>query len=261
MTSAIGTADAPTAAEQEHEELLARLVEDYGNLGEKDLIAALAEEEFPGRSAVIASFGTESALLLDIVAGVNPDIPVIFLNTGKHFPETLEYRDEIVARLGLTDVRNATPSTALVRRQDRDGTLWQTDPDACCHLRKVLPLQQAITPFGLIITGRKRAHGGRRIAIDPIESFDHRIRINPLADWDEARIDAEFTVRDLPRHPLQAEGYSSIGCAPCTAPIAAGEAVRAGRWVGREKTECGIHFAPNGTAISGSQNAVAEAAA
>ncbi|UUX51009.1 phosphoadenylyl-sulfate reductase [Nisaea acidiphila] len=233
--------------EIETEALHRRLVEEYADLDEVALLRALTREEFPGRSAVIASFGTESAVLLDLVASVDRSTPVIFIDTGKHFAETLAYRDELVSRLGLTDVRNATPSTALIKRQDRDGTLWQSDPDACCHLRKVIPLQQAITPFGLIITGRKRAHGGLRAEIDPIELFGGRIRVNPLADWDEARIDAEFTVRDLPRHPLQASGYRSIGCAPCTDPVSAGASQRSGRWSNRAKTECGIHFDKNGT--------------
>jgi len=236
------------SAEEETAALHRRLVEIYGDLGEADLLHALTQDVFPGRSAVIASFGTESAVLLDLVAEVDRSIPVIFIDTGKHFAETLAYRDELVARLGLTDVRNATPSTALVRRQDRDGTLWQSDPDACCHLRKVLPLRQAITPFGLIVTGRRRAHGAARADIEPIEPFGDRIRLNPLAHWDEARIDAEFTVRDLPRHPLQAAGYRSVGCAPCTEPVAADGPRRAGRWARLNKTECGIHFDENGAA-------------
>ncbi|WP_420404023.1 phosphoadenylyl-sulfate reductase [Nisaea sp.] len=232
--------------ENETAELHRRIMEEYSGLDEAGLLHALTQDVFPGRSAVIASFGTESAVLLDLVAEVDKSIPVIFIDTGKHFAETLAYRDELIARLGLTDVRNATPSTALIKRQDRDGTLWQSDPDACCNLRKVLPLRQAITPFGLIVTGRKRAHGGTRADIEPVEQFGERIRLNPLADWDESRIDAEFTVRDLPRHPLQAAGYRSIGCAPCTAPVAAGRPQRAGRWADLEKTECGIHFDENG---------------
>ncbi|MEQ8333872.1 phosphoadenylyl-sulfate reductase [Nisaea sp.] len=240
-------------SEEEAAALHRRLTEDYGTLSEQDMLAALTEEEFPGRSAVIASFGTESAVLLDIVAAVNKDLPVIFIDTGKHFEETLRYRDQLAARLGLTDIRNATPSTALIRRQDRDGTLWQSDPDACCHLRKVLPMRQAMQPFGLIITGRKRAHGGLRSEIEMIEQFGERIRLNPLADWDASRIDAEFTVRDLPRHPLQAQGYRSIGCAPCTDTAAAGSDVRSGRWAQSGKTECGIHFNADGSASRGEQ--------
>lgn len=242
-------------AEEETATLHRRLVASYAGLNEQALIRALTQNEFPGRSAVIASFGTESALLMDLVASVDRSIPVVFLDTGKHFEETLAYRDMLIARLGLTDVRNATPSTALVKRQDRDGMLWQRDPDACCHLRKVMPLRQALTPFGLIITGRKRAHGGHRTDIEPIEPFGDRIRLNPLADWDEARIDAEFTVRDLPRHPLQAKGYRSIGCAPCTDPVSTGVDARSGRWARLKKTECGIHFDKDGQSIPGDRAA------
>lgn len=231
--------------------LAERLKRDYAGLSERDLLAVMLSDEFAGRAAVVASFGTESAVLLDLVAAVDPATPVIFLDTGKHFRETLDYRDALVRRLGLSDVRNATPSTALVRRRDRDGTLWQMDADACCHLRKVLPLQQAVADFELVVTGRKRAHGNLRAAVEPIEAFGERIRLNPLAYWSEADIEARFVARDLPRHPLAAAGFRSVGCAPCSHPTLAGSESRAGRWAGSAKTECGIHLSPDGRLVRG----------
>ena len=199
---------------------------------------------FPKRIAAVSSFGAESAVLLHMLAEADPSVPVIFLDTGKLFPETLRYRDTLVARLGLTDVRSARPDAAHLTRVDPDGQLWQDDPDLCCWNRKVEPLEEALNGFAAWITGRKRMHGGSRAGLDLVESGpDGRIKINPLASWNAADIAGYFARHDLPRHPLVAAGYRSIGCAPCTAAIADGEAPRAGRWSGTGKTECGIHLA------------------
>lgn len=205
------------------------------------IAAALARH--PGRAAVVASFGAESAVLLHLVAIVDPGVPVIFLDTGKLFPETLAYRDRLAARLGLTDMRSVGPDPAALARADPAGDLWRRDPDRCCALRKVEPLARALAGFDLWINGRKRHHGGVRGSLRPVERVGERVKLNPLAAWRPARIAAYFRRHDLPRHPLEAEGYASIGCAPCTAPVAAGENPRAGRWRGSDKTECGIHFA------------------
>ncbi|GAB4358484.1 MAG: phosphoadenylyl-sulfate reductase [Kiloniellaceae bacterium] len=226
----------------------ARLLEQrYGGLDSSALLDAAINEIFPGRIAVVSSFGTESAVLLDLVAQVNPATPVIFLETGKHFPETLAYRDELVARLGLTDVRSIGPAQEDLAWADQDGTLWQRNPDLCCRLRKVLPLERALSGFSAWINGRKRFQGGLRGEIGLFEAAEARIKVNPLAKWNTAAIAAAFAARGLPRHPLGDQGYSSIGCAPCTFKTggAAGEAgSRAGRWAGSGKTECGIHQSP-----------------
>lgn len=200
-----------------------------------------ARAEFGDRIALVSSFGAESATLLDMVARVDPTIPVVFLDTEKLFPETLAYRDALVERLGLADVRTILPDTADLDREDPDGTLWRRDPDRCCHLRKVLPLERGLARFDAWISGRKRFHGGDRTTIPLVEPDGGRVKVNPLAGWSREELDTYFAVRDLPPHPLVADGFLSIGCAPCTRPVAPGEDIRAGRWAGTGKTECGIH--------------------
>jgi phosphoadenosine phosphosulfate reductase len=205
------------------------------------LLRGIIEDEFPGRTAVLSSFGAESALLLAVVAEIDPGIPVIFLDTGKIFPETLEYISAVETRLGLTDVRRVNPSAAALASRDPEGALWQFDPDACCALRKVEPMLAALTGIEALISGRKRYHGALRHFIPRIEAGEGVIKVDPIADWSRERVSAEFTLRALPRHPLEASGYPSIGCAPCTLPVGTGEDLRAGRWSGLAKTECGIH--------------------
>lgn len=223
----------------------ARLLElRYGALDSTALLDAALNEIFPGRIAVVSSFGAESAVLLDLVAQVNPATPVIFLETGKHFPETLAYRDALVARLGLTDVRSVAPAADDLAWADADGTLWRRSPDLCCHLRKVLPLERALSGFSAWINGRKRFQGGLRQHIPFFEAAESRIKVNPLAGWDSAAIISAFKARDLPRHPLGAAGFTSIGCAPCTVKGDGAGGSRSGRWAGSGKTECGIHKAP-----------------
>ena len=207
------------------------------------LLRSMIRRVFPGRIAVVSSFGAESAAVLALVAGIDPAVPVIFLDTAKHFPETLAYRDALVARLGLRDIRVVRPDPARVAAQDPRGDLWRRDPDRCCALRKALPLESALEGFDAWITGRKRFHGDVRAALPTVEAVDGRVKINPLANWSAAQIERFIGARDLPRHPLVDAGFASIGCAPCTAPIMAGEAARSGRWRDIEKTECGIHNA------------------
>ena len=196
-----------------------------------------------GRIAVVSSFGAESAILLSVVAEIDASVPVIFLETGKHFPETLAYRAELAERLGLTDVRDIVPGERTLREQDPDGELWYYDPDACCRIRKVGPLERTLSPFAAWISGRKRFQAATRAGLSFVEQDGARLKLNPLADWDAERIRSETARRGLPQHPLVARGYPSIGCATCTRPVAAGEDSRAGRWAGSSKVECGIHRA------------------
>lgn len=215
----------------------------YAGRNGADLMRIAIAHEFPGRIALVSSFGTESAVLLALAAEVDPAVPVIFLDTGRHFGETLRYRDRLVARLGLKDVRSIGPEDA-VDTEDRDGMLWHRDSDRCCFLRKVLPLRRALEGFDAWITGRKRYQGGLRTLLTPIEVEDGHIKFNPLANWSREDIDREFAARSLPRHPLEQEGFLSIGCMPCTARLNSEQDGnrRAGRWPGTEKTECGIHL-------------------
>ncbi len=207
------------------------------------VLEATIHGRFPGSIALVSSFGTESAILLHMIAGIDKATPVIFLDTGKLFAETLAYRDELIARLGLTDVRSIRPDAKQLAAYDPDGTLWQRDVDLCCALRKTNPLDAALEGFTAWITGRKRSQGGSRAEMNLVEPGpDGRTTVNPLAYWEDADIEAYFVTHNLPRHPLQAEGYTSIGCATCTLRPRPGEDKRSGRWAGLDKTECGIHL-------------------
>ena len=223
-----------------------RLNEIYGRLDGTSLLEPMIRREFPGRLAVVSSFGTEAAVLLALVAEIDPAVPVIFLDTGKHFEETLDYRDQLVSELGLLDVRSVKPDWSALLASDPDGSLWQSRPDACCHLRKVLPLRRALEGFDAWVTGRKRYQGEVRWDLPVIEAVDGRVKINPLAGWSLERVESAFAARGLPQHPLLADGYLSVGCEPCTKPTAPGTDLRSGRWAGLAKTECGIHLAPAG---------------
>ncbi|MBL6957377.1 MAG: phosphoadenylyl-sulfate reductase [Rhodospirillales bacterium] len=223
--------------------LILRLKSQYAHLDGEDLIRAMIRE-FPGRLALTSSFGVEAAVLLDIVAELDPSLPVIFLDTGVLFPETLDYRQQLVRHLGLRNVRDVRPDPDELASLDPNGALWKRSTNACCAVRKVIPLENALGGFDAWITGRKRVHGSERSNLPAIEWDGGHIKVNPLAHWSQSRIDATFEHRGLPRHPLQSEGYTSVGCTHCTARPVNGEDQRSGRWAGQEKTECGIHKAP-----------------
>jgi len=191
--------------------------------------------------ALVSSFGTESAALLKVMADVDPAIPVIFLDTGWLFEETLAYRDTLIAKLGLRDVRSIKPLDATLSREDANRELWFSDPDACCRIRKVEPLARALKPFSAWINGRKRFQGGLRADIAVVEDDGDRLKFNPFANVSREQIVAIYAGADLPPHPLAAKGYLSVGCMPCTSRTSPDEDARAGRWRGRPKTECGIH--------------------
>ncbi|WP_311968038.1 phosphoadenylyl-sulfate reductase [Bradyrhizobium archetypum] len=191
--------------------------------------------------ALVSSFGTESAALLKVMADVDPAIPVIFLDTGWLFDETLAYRDTLIGVLGLRDVRSIKPSEEALSRQDPDRELWFSDPDACCRIRKVEPLARALKPFSAWINGRKRFQGGARAELAVVEEDGERLKFNPFANVSREEIEAIYKLAKLPPHPLVASGYLSVGCMPCSSRTAPDEDARAGRWRGRSKTECGIH--------------------
>lgn len=221
---------------------VAELTERYADRDGVALLRPLIEREFAGRLAIVSSFGAESAVILAQVADIDRDAPVLFLDTGKLFGETLRYRDRLVAHLGLRDVRTISPATQRLGVADPDGMLWLDDPDGCCAVRKVEPLASVLCGFAAWVSGRKRYQGGARAALPVFEPDDAgRIKVNPLAKWPKGRVDAEFALRGLPRHPLEAQGYVSIGCVTCTDRVHLGEDPRAGRWRGLPKTECGIH--------------------
>lgn len=196
-----------------------------------------------GSLALVSSFGAESVVLLHLVSVIAPGTPVIFIDTQMLFPETLEYQRELAGKLNLTDLRTIRADRRDTAFEDPDGTLHEVNTDACCHLRKVAPLERALQGFDGWITGRKRFQAGSRAALDFFENEEgKRIKVNPLAHWGREDLEDYIVNNRLPRHPLVARGYRSIGCAPCTSPVAAGEDDRAGRWRGSAKTECGIHL-------------------
>jgi len=226
----------------ERPNLAARLDAELRHAHPRTILEA-ALETFGDQLALVSSFGAESAVLLDIAAKVKPDIPVLFLDTGMLFGQTLDYRRALAARLGLKDVRDLRPHYQDLAVVDPEAKLWQTDTDACCHLRKVAPLDLALEDFDAWITGRKRFHGGERLSLPVVEQSGRHIKFNPLANWGKADLEAYAEAHDLPAHPLVAQGFPSIGCWPCTQPAEGDEDVRAGRWAGSQKTECGIHLA------------------
>jgi len=213
----------------------------FGHLGTHEAVEK-ALELFGARIALVSSFGAESSVLLHVVAEVSRDVPVVFIDTLRLFPETLAYRDTLVDRLGLTDVRTVAPDPAALADKDRYKALWMTDADLCCQIRKTEPLARALTGFDAWFTGRKRFQAATRAAIQLFEQDGKRVKVNPLASWSSAELKAYMAEHAMPTHPLVAQGYPSIGCQPCTSKVKPGEDERAGRWRGLDKTECGIHL-------------------
>lgn len=214
----------------------------YGHLEPGQLIALSVEQFFPGEIATVSSFGNGSAVLLHMIAGIDRSLPVIFLDTGKHFDETLTYRDELIERLGLTAVQIIKPRAEKLALVDPDGRLHKVNTDLCCDVRKVEPMARAIGPWRAWFTGRKRYQANSRSGLAVFEAVGTRVRINPLAGWKSADLVEYARVNGLPTHPLVSYGYYSIGCLPCTEPAKAGGDERSGRWAGQAKTECGIHL-------------------
>lgn len=222
---------------------VAALNQDYRGQPTRPFIEQILRDPRLGRIALVSSFGTESAILLHLVARVNSALPVLFIDTGKLFPETLAYQQQLTAQLGLTDLRILRPDPEALAAQDADGRLHRTAPDTCCELRKVRPLQRALRAFDAWISGRKRYQTDTRADLDYFENEqDQRIKINPLAHWTPHDLESYQQQHQLPAHPLAAQGYRSVGCAPCTSPVTQNEHSRAGRWRNSPKRECGIHF-------------------
>ena len=245
MTAPIRQRDLLDTSARFSEADAARLNAQFRDAATSDWLGAVLRDGIVGRAAVVSSFGAESAVLLHLVAQIDPATAVLFLDTGKHFPETLAYRDELVARLGLTNLQVLVPDADMLAKRDASGLRWSYDPDGCCEIRKVEPLARALAGFDASITGRKAFQAATRANLPRFE-LDRsdvlgRLKVNPLIDWTADDVTAYFAAHDLPAHPLVAQGYPSIGCSPCTNKVAPGEDPRSGRWKGWDKTECGIH--------------------
>ena len=229
---------------------LAPLNARYEAMTAQEILRHAIHEQFVDRITIVSSFGAESVILLHMISQIEPSLPVIMLNTGKLFGETLRYRDRLQDKLKLTDVRTNFPHPDDLLADDPKGSLWQRDTDACCDLRKVRPQARAVAPFDALITGRKRFQTGTRATMDIIErDTDGRFKLNPLANWQLDELKAYIEQHDLPRHPLVKDGYLSIGCMPCTNKVAEGQDYRSGRWADSDKDECGIHLNIDGDGI------------
>ncbi|MEL6914387.1 MAG: phosphoadenylyl-sulfate reductase [Pseudomonadota bacterium] len=237
----------PTSALETSQRLALRaradaLCAQFGGAGAEDVLSWVLRRGFPGRVGLVSSFGTEAAVLLHMVARIDPYTPVIFLDTWKHFPETLAYRDALISELGLCNIQLVRPRPSAVAADDPDGTLHASNPDLCCHVRKTIPMLKALRGLDCWITGRKRGQAATRAALALFETQDRWLKLNPLLDWGADDVAAYYRTHGLPEHPLRAQGYPSVGCAPCTRAVKPGEDARAGRWADSDKTECGIHF-------------------
>lgn len=192
---------------------------------------------------MVSSFSANSVVLLRLIVQVDRHAPVMFVDTEMLFGETLEYQARVADMLGLTNVQVIKDTDADLH--DPAGTLHKTDPNACCSLRKTAPLREALSSFDGWLTDCKRHQSGTRNHLNMFEAEDNspRIKMNPLALWSAQDTQRFMQDTKLPRHPLAARGYPSIGCAPCKTPVKKGENPRADRWRATEKEECGIHFA------------------
>ncbi len=207
----------------------------------QEMLRSVIRDGLAGDLAVVSSFGAESAVLLHLIAEVDPSVPVLVLETGKQFAETVAYRDELIGFLGMTNLLIIEPDAEAIAKKDENGLRWSWDPDGCCEIRKVEPLARAKRGLDAWISGRKAFQSVTRENLPRFEIEDGRLKINPLGDWTKDHLEAYFAAHDLPRHPLEAQGYLSVGCQPCTSVVKPGEDPRAGRWRGWDKTECGIH--------------------
>jgi len=214
----------------------------YGGLETNALLEEIIKSQFPGRIALVSSFGADAAVLLHMVSVIDRATPVVFIDTHRLFEETKTYRDLVVEQLQLTDVRTISPLVQNVSDLDAKGVLWATEPNRCCYFRKVLPLHRALEGFDAWITGRKQYQNDTRAKLPVFELADQRVKVNPLISWKPDQVKQYLAINQLPEHPLVAHGYPSIGCQPCTSPLAPDEDARAGRWRGQAKTECGIHL-------------------
>lgn len=206
-----------------------------------EIIAWVVETFWPD-IAMSSSFQTQSLPLLHIVSQVAPQLPILFLDTGYHFHETLAFRDRLVREWGfnLQIVRAAMPRDEFVRQHGDD--LYRRDPDLCCYINKVEPMERIMKGLQAWISGIRRDQALTRATVQIIERTPQgAVRVHPLATWTQKDTRRYIHEHNLPEHPLLSQGYLSIGCAPCTMPVSEGGDERSGRWAGQGKTECGLH--------------------
>jgi phosphoadenosine phosphosulfate reductase len=218
-----------------------RLETRFASVSALSLLRLAIKDLYPGKIALVSSFGADSVVLLHMISEIEKATPVVFVDTGQHFPETLAYRDQLVERLGLTNIVFASPDEATLAREDPEKFLFASDPDRCCDIRKVAPLAEALGAYEAWITGRKGFQTADRARLPLFEAEGARVKVNPLVGWEASDLLAYIKQHELPPHPLVAKGFPSIGCLPCTSRVMPGEDPRSGRWRGKAKQECGIH--------------------
>lgn len=204
-------------------------------------IITWAVKNFPGSVAISSSFGAESACLLHMATRVQPDIPVLFVNTGFLFPQTLGFKEMLKQSLGL-HVVEFTPKVPHAEWEATRGKLYETDPDGCCAVNKVEPIARAIEGLSCWMSGVRRDQTAYRAGMSYVErKKDGVYKVSPLAAWSTRQVHEYITEHKLPYHPLWEKGYTSIGCEPCTMVPGDPNDPRSGRWKGQNKKECGIH--------------------
>lgn len=242
MTTIIKNAKSQRSpAEIEFAREISILNDEYEKLAPLEILEDAFERSLFGDMAVVSSFGAESSVLLHMIATIAPGTPVILIDTGKLFGETLQYATLLQHRFGLEDVRRAHPKRSDIERIDPIGKLSGNAPDKCCQLRKTEVLDRALKPFQTWINGRKRFQSDQRSLLSIVERDATKLKLTPLANWTAEEIAAYSRNHNLPEHPLLSKGYGSIGCFPCTSKVQSGADPRSGRWNGIDKTECGIH--------------------
>ncbi|MCV6600550.1 MAG: phosphoadenylyl-sulfate reductase [Cohaesibacter sp.] len=227
------------------EDELAALNADFEGKSPQAILQWLSDHQdrTGGPVPLVSSFGADSVVLLHLMSEINAGYPILFVDTRKHFDETLAYRDQIETQFGLTNLRSISPDPAKLKAADPFGALWMRDADACCDMRKTVPLDLAMDGYVGWITGRKRYQTAERATMAIFEHDKGKLKVNPLANWLAKDVADYVSNHSLPGHPLIPKGFLSIGCAPCTSPVKEGEDARAGRWKGQDKTECGLHVA------------------
>ena len=205
-------------------------------------ILAWTWRTFRPKVILTCSFQHDGVVLAHMLRDIAPEIPVVFINTGFHFPETLAYRDEIRRRFGITLIELEPIMARADFAREHGLDLYARDPDLCCHINKVEPLKRFLPGVRAWINGRRRDQAGTRQSLNVIEAFQGDLhKVNPLVSWTSRETFYYMEQHGIPTHPLFDKGYASIGCAPCTRPIMPGESERDGRWAGTSKVECGIH--------------------
>ena len=224
------------------EKFLNKLNDDCKNSLPQNILENSINNIFKKKMVYVCSFGTESAIILHMVSEIDKSLPIILLNTNYLFKETIEYKDYLINKFKFSNFKEIYPSIKDLKINDSEGTLWKEDPDLCCNIRKVLPLQKELKKYDAWVSGRKSYHAGERTNLKFFEYINEKIVVNPLANVNRNFVDSYFKKHDIERHPLFESGYLSLGCTHCTVKTSMIDSPRSGRWNNKTKTECGIHY-------------------